>query len=124
MVRQPSGNVLTFKELTTLQKWIVERKVSREDEISKSGETWKRLGSIAELASFFQAVDVQAPAPPPAISAGYGPGFTNATVPLNPVSPSLAPMQAFVPPGFPPPGTYPYPVPGGASKPGQRFDLP
>ncbi|MBI5496744.1 MAG: zinc-ribbon domain-containing protein [Deltaproteobacteria bacterium] len=76
MVRQVNGNILTFKELTTLQKWIVERKVSREDEISKSGETWKRLGTIAELASFFQVVDTAAqahqappssgpPAPPP-----------------------------------------------------------
>jgi predicted Zn finger-like uncharacterized protein len=56
-VRQPSGNVFSFKELTTLQKWIVERKVSRDDEISLTGEAWKRLGNIAELASFFQIVD-------------------------------------------------------------------
>ena len=57
MVRKPDGTMLSFKELTTLQKWIVERRVSRDDEISKSGETWKRLGSIAELASFFLLVD-------------------------------------------------------------------
>ncbi|MGQ0503835.1 MAG: zinc-ribbon domain-containing protein [Myxococcaceae bacterium] len=56
-VRQASGNIFTFKELTTLQKWIVERKVSREDEISLTGESWKRLGNIAELASFFQVVE-------------------------------------------------------------------
>jgi len=56
-VRQANGNVFTFKELTTLQKWIVERKVSRDDEISLTGESWKRLGNIAELASFFQVVD-------------------------------------------------------------------
>jgi predicted Zn finger-like uncharacterized protein len=56
-VRQPSGNVFNFKELTTLQKWIVERKVARQDEISLSGETWKRLGDIPELASFFIVVD-------------------------------------------------------------------
>ncbi|HVE87328.1 MAG TPA: tetratricopeptide repeat protein, partial [Myxococcales bacterium] len=31
--------------------------VSREDEISLTGESWKRLGNIAELASFFQVVD-------------------------------------------------------------------
>lgn len=57
MVRQGSGNVFTFKELTTLQRWIVERKVGRDDEISRTGKTWKRLGDIAELASFFQVVD-------------------------------------------------------------------
>jgi predicted Zn finger-like uncharacterized protein len=56
-VRQSNGNVFTFKELTTLQKWIVERKVAREDEISLTGESWKRLGNIAELASFFQVVE-------------------------------------------------------------------
>lgn len=56
-LRQPSGNTFTFKDLTTLQKWIVERKVVRDDEISLTGETWKRLGDIAELATFFQVVD-------------------------------------------------------------------
>jgi len=56
-VRQANGNVFQFRELTTLQKWIVERKVSRDDEISLNGDTWKRLGNIAELASFFQVVD-------------------------------------------------------------------
>ncbi|HCF62182.1 MAG TPA: hypothetical protein DFS52_29850, partial [Myxococcales bacterium] len=56
-VRQANGNLFTFKELTTLQKWIVERKVARDDEISLTGESWKRLGDIAELASFFQVVE-------------------------------------------------------------------
>jgi predicted Zn finger-like uncharacterized protein len=70
-VRQASGNVFTFRELTTLQKWIVERKVVRDDEISLTGESWKRLGNIAELASFFQVVDEaqraqRGPPPPPA----------------------------------------------------------
>jgi predicted Zn finger-like uncharacterized protein len=56
-LRQPSGNTFTFKDLTTLQKWIVERKVSRDDEISLTGEASKRLGDIPELATFFQVVD-------------------------------------------------------------------
>jgi predicted Zn finger-like uncharacterized protein len=49
-VRKPDGNLFEFKELTTLQKWIVERKVGRDDEISL-------LGDSSELASFFQVVD-------------------------------------------------------------------
>lgn len=57
MVKRTDGQVFRFKELTTLQKWIVERKVGRDDEISKTGKTWKKLGEIAELASFFQVVD-------------------------------------------------------------------
>lgn len=56
-VRQPSGNTYVCRELTTLQRWIVEGKVSRDDEISLTGDTWKRLGNIPELASFFQVVD-------------------------------------------------------------------
>jgi len=56
-VRQSNGNIFTFRELTTLQKWIIEQKVSRDDEISLAGEQWKRLGNIAELASFFQVVE-------------------------------------------------------------------
>ena len=56
-IRQPNGNAYVCKELTTLQKWIIEGKVGRDDEISLSGETWKRLGNIPELASFFQVVE-------------------------------------------------------------------
>jgi predicted Zn finger-like uncharacterized protein len=52
-----SGDVFRFRELTTLQQWIVERKVARDDEISRNGEQWKRLGGIAELASFFHIVE-------------------------------------------------------------------
>jgi tetratricopeptide (TPR) repeat protein len=57
LLRKPQGDVLRIRELTTLQKWIVERKVSREDEISKTGRTWKRLGDIPEFTSFFQVVE-------------------------------------------------------------------
>lgn len=56
-VRQPNGNIYLCRELTTLQKWIIEGKVGRDDEISLTGETWKRLGNIPELASFFQVVE-------------------------------------------------------------------
>ncbi len=77
--RRASGTTSTCRELTTLQQWIVEGKVLRDDEISLTGETWKRLGDIPELASFFQVVDDAAkgralrspslvPPPPPAPS--------------------------------------------------------
>jgi predicted Zn finger-like uncharacterized protein len=129
MVRQQNGNILTFKELTTLQKWIVERKVTREDEISKSGETWKRLGSIAELASFFQVVDV--PPPPPALPPMQPPPTSQPqhqqptqAYPMPPMQQGMPPL----PPGSMPPmqgmppympqqitgsyGAYPYPPAG------------
>jgi tetratricopeptide (TPR) repeat protein len=56
-VRQANGNLVTFRELTTLQRWIVERKLSRDDEISLAGEKWKRLGDIGQLSGFFRVVD-------------------------------------------------------------------
>ncbi len=57
LIRRTSGEVFQFKELTTLQQWIVEEKVDREDEISKSGKAWEKLGAIEELKSFFTVVD-------------------------------------------------------------------
>jgi len=57
LIRKPSGEIFKFRELTTLQQWIVEQKVSREDEISRTGKVWERLGAIKELAPFFKVVD-------------------------------------------------------------------
>lgn len=101
-VRQANGNVFTFKELTTLQKWIVEQKVARDDEISLSGDQWKRLGNIAELASFFQVVEAAENAKTHAAM----PAVTPLPVPTVSVYPV---MQA--PPGYP--GSYPQGFPQG-----------
>ena len=57
LIRSPGGENRRFRELTTLQQWIVERKVTRDTEISRTGETWKKLGDITELVSFFAIVD-------------------------------------------------------------------
>jgi predicted Zn finger-like uncharacterized protein len=96
-VRQANGNVFTFKELTTLQKWIVEKKVSRDDEISLSGDQWKRLGNIAELATFFQVVEAAER------------GQVAAPAALTPLPMPVAfPSPAQYPPGgYPPPASYP-----------------
>jgi len=56
-VKQTGGTTYHFRELTTLQRWIVEKKVERRDEISKTGTHWKSLGDIAELSMFFKAVE-------------------------------------------------------------------
>lgn len=55
--RQSTGEVINFDDLSTLQRWIIEQKVSRRDLISKTGDTWKSLGSITELHAFFKVVD-------------------------------------------------------------------
>lgn len=109
-VRQANGNLFTFKELTTLQKWIVEQKVSRDDEISLSGDQWKRLGNIAELASFFQVVEAaeNAKAHP------AGPAVTPIPMPSVSVYPVVQAPPGYpggygqgYPPGYPP--SYPQP---------------
>jgi predicted Zn finger-like uncharacterized protein len=101
-LRQSSGTIFSFRRLTTLQKWIVERKVQKEDEISLTGDSWKRLGDIAELASFFQVVDeavqaearASAPRPPP---------------PAPPSPPPEAPIKAKLLDTLPGPGFSPLP---------------
>ena len=58
MVRRRSGGeTIYFDELSTLQRWILEQKVDRGDEISKTGDSWRPLGDIQELATFFRVID-------------------------------------------------------------------
>jgi predicted Zn finger-like uncharacterized protein len=101
MIRQRDGRTFKFKELTTLQKWIVEQKVGRDDHISRTGQHWKPLGEIAELASFFQVVDAARAAQQ---MASQPPGY-----------PSMPPQGYPTPPGTPSPGSVP---PHGAMPPG------
>jgi predicted Zn finger-like uncharacterized protein len=56
-VRRQHSGVYALKDLPELQRWIVERRVSREDEVSLSGEAWRQLSSMPELASFFDVVE-------------------------------------------------------------------
>jgi predicted Zn finger-like uncharacterized protein len=58
-LRQSGGAVFPFRELSTLQRWIVERKASRDDEVAAAGEgdAWRRLGDIPELQSFFNLLE-------------------------------------------------------------------
>lgn len=51
------GKVHRFRDLNTLQKWIVERKVTRTERISRLGGPWLSLGDVVELAPFFSVVD-------------------------------------------------------------------
>ncbi len=103
MVRRLDGTLLSFNELTTLQKWIVERKVSRDDEISKKGDAWKALGEITELASFFHVVEQASsggePAPLALGSGDIEPLPADATPLIAQVPPlAIAPDPAAIPP--------------------------
>ncbi len=56
-VRRRDGSLSSLRELTTLQRWIVEGKLSREDEVGLDGENWRPLGTIPDLQLFFSAAD-------------------------------------------------------------------
>ena len=51
------GQTHRFRDLTTLQKWVVERKATRGDRVSQRGGPWRPLGEVNELAPFFDVVD-------------------------------------------------------------------
>jgi predicted Zn finger-like uncharacterized protein len=51
------GKTHRFRDLTTLQKWIVERRVTRGDRVCQRGGTWRRLGDVDELRPFFEVVE-------------------------------------------------------------------
>lgn len=107
-IHQASGGVLTFTELTTLQKWIVERKVARDDEVSQGDDAWVRLGVIPELQSFFDVVEAaeRGRRPPPPVT---GPGGTDFYPPPPYQPPSVAPPPA-PPPAAAPIGAAPAPA--------------
>jgi len=55
-VQRYDGSTLTLNDLTELQRAVVERQVAPDDGVSISGGAWHTLGSIPELASFFEVV--------------------------------------------------------------------
>jgi tetratricopeptide (TPR) repeat protein len=59
-VRRRDGSVSSLRELTTLQRWIVEGTLGRQDEVGLDGENWRPLGSIPDLEAFFLAADARA----------------------------------------------------------------
>jgi predicted Zn finger-like uncharacterized protein len=148
LVKKPDGQMIAFRELTTLQKWIVEGRISREDEISKNGETWKRLGNILELEPFFSVYEkaqaltgdvpgrlelrgsevLSAHSPIPTIGPDVGPRSAMSALPLSiPPRASDTPYQTLPPPPPPPAPTIPVPVPpssNGAHGPGIRATIP
>ncbi|MBI5069211.1 MAG: zinc-ribbon domain-containing protein [Deltaproteobacteria bacterium] len=87
-LRQPSGQTYAFRDMTTLHRWIVERKAHREDEIARGTEPWRRLGAISELQSFFAVVEAAERA--------------SRTPPAQPTAVQF-PAAVFPGPGTPPP---------------------
>ncbi len=137
-LRRPDGTVIPFDSLAVLQKWILEGKVSKMDEISRAGEAWKSLGAIAELESFFATAElrasqnapgragqrfpsmngVRAPTPAPGTASRSNPASSTKTSSPALSSPTIRPGGAAPPP--PPPVALRAPSQGGSGSSGLR----
>jgi len=63
------GNSYHVRDEAMLQRWIAERRVWPDDELSVGGGTWARVGSIEKYAVFFKLVDEAERSAPSAESA-------------------------------------------------------
>lgn len=52
-----NGDILYFNTFDTLYQWMMSQKVSKQDEISRSGKKWTSLESIGEFTPVFQVLD-------------------------------------------------------------------
>jgi predicted Zn finger-like uncharacterized protein len=57
MLLKQEGKVYHVRDLATMQRWIVERRVMREDLVSIGGVRWEPVGNRPELEVFFDLVD-------------------------------------------------------------------
>jgi predicted Zn finger-like uncharacterized protein len=69
-LRKRNGDVYPFKDLSVLQKWVIERKALRDDEVSSPGRPWTRLAELSELDPFFSLVEQARKAPAASATAG------------------------------------------------------
>lgn len=60
-VRQPDGHCTRLDTLAELPRLIADGKLGRDDELSRTGKVWRRLGDIAELDEHFVAADRRGP---------------------------------------------------------------
>lgn len=59
-LRTQSG-VVQLDGLETLQRWVSEGRITRDAEISRTGEAWRRLGDISELEPIFRVAEASRP---------------------------------------------------------------
>lgn len=64
------GKVYLVRDWATLQRWIMERRVGREDLVSEGGVRWEPVGSRADLGTFFAAIEQPAEAEDPRVGPG------------------------------------------------------
>ena len=55
--KRQSPQVLRCPDLATLRQWSAEKRLTRDDEVSRSGQKWRKMGTIVEFESLFYSVD-------------------------------------------------------------------
>lgn len=60
-VRQANGRAIELADLSELPRAIAEGEFGRDDELSRTGQVWRRLGDIEELDAHFVAADRRGP---------------------------------------------------------------
>ncbi len=80
------GEIHRFAGLAPVQRWIVERKATRSDRISRGGRPFLRLEQVEELIPFLDVVDQADRARPPAVAAPSAPLGTQTRGPRTPIA--------------------------------------
>jgi predicted Zn finger-like uncharacterized protein len=98
LVRPPGGSPVRCPDLATLQRWVVERRLTRLAEYSTDGQSWQRLGDLAELQAFFQLVEAAALAPTAVAPAPIMPAPAAAPIAAPPPPAGGMPVRRMTPP--------------------------
>jgi predicted Zn finger-like uncharacterized protein len=97
-LRHEDGAIRPVADIATLQRWIAERQAVRDDELSRDGGPFMRLGLIQELAPFLALVE----AADRAILPGARPGPTASQPPAGAGAHSAMAVEAGPPRAAPP----------------------
>lgn len=97
-IRTTDDTSFTAPDVATLREWISEGRLTPDDQVSRTGRSWMRLGEMPELADLFSRQE----------GGGGIPGVVKPVPPVRPPVVAQPPRPAVSPP--PPPGSAVPPV--------------
>jgi len=57
LVETVHGHSMQVPDAASLHRWIIERRVTRDDKVMRDGQSWERIGDVAELVPFFEVAE-------------------------------------------------------------------
>ena len=97
-IRTSDDLLFTASDVQTLRQWANEGRLQQDDQVSRTGQTWIRLGELPQMASVFQPAPAPVLTPPPA----FGGAPSSLRAPTLHSFGQRAPAGAAPPPGFTP----------------------